>query len=142
MHSIRLRGPWHFEVISIAAGDVASPEGKQQMPADWSRALGSDFRGVVLFSRSFHAPTGLEPDQQVQLTFSSVRSRGTVVLNGELLGPVSDGGASFDIATRLLPFNQLQVEITQDSPDDPPGGIVGEVQLEIQTVCPRPADEE
>ncbi len=144
MHIIRLRGPWQFEVVEQIAplGPVANSAGKQHQPADWSDILGAEFRGTVRYRRIFHEPSGLEPDQGVWLVVTRVRSHAKVELDGVLLGEVhGDEPAEFPIATRLRPTCELVITVTHDDSSDPhPGGLVGEVQLAIQTVRPRPID--
>ena len=59
VHTIRLRGPWPYEPISRSirrddgrvseTSDDLPPGGRLQMPADWGRTLGPDFRGRVRY---------------------------------------------------------------------------------------------
>ena len=141
MHVIRLRGPWQYEVLQRLAGDASrAGTGRQQLPADWSDVLGPDFRGTVRYRRKFHQPTGLEPDQQVWLSIESLVSSAMVSLNGHEL-PVCDGNAwQHEVHELLLPTCELTIDVTHPVGTTGPGGLVGLVQLEIQTVRPRPLD--
>ena len=155
MHVIRLRGPWDYEplerltlaadgTIAPANGQLPEP-GRITMPSDWGRTLGVDFRGRVRYVRPFGRPTNLGPAERVWLACSGVDLRGVAWLNGQPLGPI-DGYravARFDVTERLGERNQLVVEVElppltyQDEqklrPDRAglPGGIIGEVRLEI-----------
>lgn len=146
MHEIRLRGPWDYEVLEPALGETGehgprNPAGKQKLPSDWSEPLGSDFRGRVAYRRRFHAPTGLEEDQEVWLAVTGIRSHGKVELNGTVLGEVErESQVRFPVAALLKTFNLLTIEVTHGIAEAMAGGIVGEVLLEIQTVRPRPSD--
>ncbi|QDU55989.1 hypothetical protein [Aeoliella mucimassa] len=141
MHCIRLRGPWRYEVLERQAGDpTRSSEGKQQLPADWSSTLGDDFRGTVRFVRKFHQPTGLETDQQVWLSIESLVSSARVTLNDQMLPDCEAGNWRHEVHKLLLPSNELTIEVTHPHQAAGPGGLDGLVQLEIQTVRPRPVD--
>ena len=156
-HVIRLRGPWHCQALARTvllpdgtivndAGDLP-PAGRAAVPDDWSHCLGADFRGQVRYARVFHRPTGLGPDSRVMLLFQQVDAWGHLLLNGQPLGkiPPGAGPTRFDVTDRLLPRNELTVDVdlprlTADSPPlerpagraDKAGGLVGEVQLEIE----------
>jgi hypothetical protein len=124
--------------------------GQVTMPTDWGDSLGSDFRGRVAYYRSFGCPTGLGPGDRVVLVMEAVDALGQVRLNRQLLGDIPAGlqSCSLDVTGKLLPRNQLQVEVElPELPDDVqgiagellprpgrehlPGGLVGEVRLEI-----------
>ncbi len=146
MHSIRLRGPWRYEVLEHLAGEDSVPTtGKQKMPGDWSEPLGADFRGTVRYRRTFHMPTGLEEGQQVWLAIDCVDSNATVTLNSTSLGSLAlntETGESWrhEIQDSLLPTSELIIDVTHPAQAPGPGGLTGEVRLEIQTVKPRPVD--
>jgi hypothetical protein len=146
MHIIRLRGPWQLEPVAryvargggqqCAADDLPAP-GRAQMPADWSATCGPDFRGVVRYRRSFQQPTGLTPGDTVRLVVEPPQSRATVRLADQELGIVRFNGppGRFDITRLLADHNQLEIVVEHPAPDDPsesPGGLVGEVRLEIE----------
>ena len=146
MHFIRLRGPWRLEVLEQLAGASTVREGKQQMPADWSALLGDDFRGTVRYRRVFHEPTGLEPGQQVWLSIEGLATSATISLNGTPLPPHAEvaGGQNnewrHEIRELLLPNSELIIDVNHPATAAGPGGLTGLVQLEIQTVRPRPVD--
>jgi hypothetical protein len=115
------------------------------MPSDWGNILGCDFFGRVSYRRTFHGPTGLESGERAMLVVEPPRARGTIALNGSRLGDVATGGPSarIDITSLLQELNQLEIVVehlmldaAQEGDDDvfrsPPGGLVGEVRLEIE----------
>ncbi len=154
-HIIRLRGPWQYQPLArtIRMADGSSqnesgnlpPPGRAKMPADWGESLGADFRGRVLYTRTFNRPTGLDEGQRVDLVVEQVDAFGVVSLNGQPLGEVglSDTAPRFDITALLQPHNELRIEVelprlTADSAplvrpgrENLPGGLIGEVRLEI-----------
>jgi hypothetical protein len=112
------------------------------MPADWGNALGNDFRGVVRYTRTFNRPTNLDPHEHVWLVIERPRSSGNVELNGEELGlAVHDYPWRYDITRLLGDFNKLTIVVRHPQSDryhslepgidDLPGGLFGEVRLEI-----------
>ncbi len=154
MHTIRLRGPWHYEPVArfdIVGNDAAGnsikdnlpPAGKQKMPADWTSTLGADFHGKVRYRRTFHAPTGLEAGQGVGLVVEEGATVLAVWLNNRPLIPAlapAPGNSRFAIEQLLQPTNQLLIEVEHRAADPGVGGLTGEVRLEIETVRPRPVD--
>lgn len=152
-HTIRLRGPWQCRPLArtvlIASGETASESGelpiggRVEVPADWGGLLGADFRGRVRYTRGFGIPTGIEPGQRLDLVVERVDAFGQVFLNGQPLGTVADTLARFDVTVLLKPRNELIIEVelprlTPESAPLPrpgreglPGGLVGEVRLEI-----------
>jgi hypothetical protein len=154
MHTIRLRGPWQLEALERwlpqrAGRHERSATGmplraRMKMPADWSGAFGADFRGRVRFCRTFHKPTGLEGDERVWLVIEPPRSAGEVVLNDQPIGSVRVGRppVRFDITAMLDDDNRLEIVVEHPLLDDSgaadddgtslPGGLIGEVRLEIE----------
>jgi hypothetical protein len=155
IHVIRLRGPWQVEPIEryIRCSDGCIersidklPLGaRATMPADWVDVWGRDFFGRVCYRRTFHGPTGLESGERAMLVVEPPQSHGTIVLNGTPLGQVASGGPGvrIDITSLLQVRNQLEIVVehptldaAQRADDDviqlPPGGLVGEVRLEIE----------
>jgi hypothetical protein len=115
------------------------------MPADWSKTLGPDFLGRVRYRRTFQKPTGLESGERVFLVVEPPRFWGEVSLSGESLGGVRWGAAPLrcDITDRLEDHNRLEIVVEHPSLDSggranddggtrSPGGLVGEVRLEIE----------
>jgi len=157
MHIIRLRGPWRLEAVERF---VLQPDGTYRttsadlpsaarvtMPADWAESLGNDFLGRVRYLRTFQKPTGLEPGERVFLVVEPPRSRGALTLSGQPLGEIHWGGrrVRFDITAKLEDHNRLEIVVEHpsldaagtpidDSGTDSPGGLVGEVRLEIEEI--------
>ena len=155
-HIIRLRGPWQLEPLqrfvkrSYGGYDGPTgglpPNGRWKMPADWCETMGPDFLGVVRYRRTFHRPTNVDPRQRVWLVVEPPRSCGMVRLNGEFLGYARFGAPAgrFDVAHLLTTTNSLEIEVEHPELDENgmplddgsvhvPGGLVGEVRLEIES---------
>src|SRR4029079_7101251 len=154
MHTIRLRGPWVLEplqrYVKRSFGGYAGltnglpPGDRGQMPADWCATMGHDFLGVVRYSRKFNRPTNLTRDR-VWLVVEPPRSCGLVRVNRSFLGDVRYGSAPgrFDITDLIEDHNVVDIDGEHpelddegNAPDDGsefvPGGLVGEVRLEIE----------
>lgn len=155
MHSIRLRGPWQLEPICRyvprkdgffdAEVENLPAAATMKMPTDWSAAFGGDFLGRVRYVRTFHAPPGLVPEERVWLVVEPQRSLARVMMGDDVLGTVVATGPAqrFDITHRLESFNRVEIvvdhpalangEIAEGAVDvSLPGGLVGEVRLEIE----------
>lgn len=155
MHTIRLRGPWQVEPVARFVleadgsyrldGESLPPAARVTMPADWSATCGPDFFGRVRYRRVFHRPTGLESGERVFLVVEPPRSSASIILNGDVLGFVNseEPAGRFEISDRLEEDSQLEIIVDHPSLDDtkstvddpgilPPGGLVGEVRLEIE----------
>jgi hypothetical protein len=152
-HTIRLRGPWTLEPLERFAErshggyqpqQASLPRERQQMPADWCEPLGPDFLGIVRYRRNFNRPTNLQ-DDRVWLLIEPPRSCGLVRVNGSELGYVRFGAPAgrFDITPLLKDHNSIEIDVehpelddNSKAPDDGsiyvPGGLVGEVRLEIE----------
>jgi len=158
VHSIRLCGPWRLEPTGrFLSADVGLPRLVAQdlpetqtakMPANWSAVYGPEYCGQVRYTRRFHKPQGLEDREAVWLVVEPARSRAEVWLNGQRLGELScaDSRLRVDVTKLLVDFNELVIVVTHpaidNSVDNPtnaihdatsrePGGLVGEVRLEI-----------
>jgi hypothetical protein len=150
MHTIRLRGPWSVEpleryVLRADGGYERSTAelpaaAKMTMPADWGAVLGASFLGLVRYQRNFQKPTGLESGERVWLVVEGPRSRGSVELNRRRLG---EAGGRFDITELMEDHNRLEVVVEHPALDSRgvggddgdnalPGGLIGEVRLEIE----------
>jgi hypothetical protein len=157
MHIIRLRGPWEVEAVARIelqtdgsyrpVKESLPAAARARMPADWSAAMGAEFYGRVRFVRTFNQPTGLESGERVFLVVEPPRSCGLVRMNGHELGCVRFGGAAgrFDITPLLKDHNSVEIDVEHPELDDDgnppddgcvdiPGGLVGEVRLEIEEV--------
>ena len=115
------------------------------MPADWSATCGADFLGRVRYRRTFHRPTDLDSGERVFLVVEPARSSACVTLKGALVGVVYSGepAGRFEITDRLEEDNRLEIIVDYPALDFmkstvgdpsllPPGGLVGEVRLEIE----------
>lgn len=160
-HRIRLRGPWELELLAryvaagqgvAAAAEVAEglpPATRVDVPGDWGRLLGAEFRGRVRYRRAFHAPP-LSEGEAVWLVVDGVDALGSAALNGEPLGPIPGyaAPAQFDITQRVRPYNLLAIEVKMPPAADEqagtlrpgragmPGGLIGEVRLEVRRAEP------
>jgi hypothetical protein len=121
------------------------PPTKQTMPADWANCFGGDFFGRVRYHRVFQWLGGLESGERAFLVVEPPRSEGCILLAGQLLGFVFPGepAGRFDITNQLQYDNHLEVFVDHPALNemrskvgDPtkllPGGLVGEVRLEIE----------
>ena len=134
-HEIRLRGPWRYEWTGAAASPQGMPPvGRVMMPATW-QSLFDARAGSARFRRRFHRPTNLGARERVMLVFNGVGGSGQVALNEEPVGPVGGNALPerFDVTARLLPTNELTVEIEYDPASGEPGGLWGTVALEIHS---------
>lgn len=151
IHTIRLRGPWRYEplfrIIRTPAGELVEqtcgmpPPGRVEIPSDWGKILGADFRGRVRFRRRFHCPTGLTRESVVKLVVQQVADFGFVELNGKRVGdiPPCAVGTRFQITRYLSASNDLSVVVERAAESTPdraigcpqPGGLIGDVFLEI-----------
>ena len=155
MHTIRLRGPWQLEPVARfepesdgtyrATSENLPPATRAKMPANWADAFGPGFLGRVRYVRTFQKPTGLESGGRVFLVVSPPQSEGCILLGGQLLGFVYPGESAqrFDITERLDSHNTVEIFVDHPALDElrskvgdpaalPPGGLVGEVRLEIE----------
>ena len=136
-HAIRLRGPWTCQPLDWADASAAPlpAGGTLEMPGDWGRLLGDDFRGRVRFTRQFNLPTGLDAGQRVWLVIDSVHAEADVVLNGSSVGQVCNvpnpPAGRFDITSLLQSRNELVVEVSCPATSPEPGRL-GLVKLEIE----------
>ena len=144
-HVIRLRGPWELQPLaSWQSSDNSLPKGgRLEMPSDWSKLLGADFRGRVRHLRRFGRPTGLDAGERVWLVCDGATDAATIFLNGAQLGAVISGSnqpARFEVTDRLLRRNELVIDVEfpaaeATNPSDAAafrcGGLTGGVRLEI-----------
>ena len=141
MHSIRLRGPWQYQILEKFDDDLAKlpqvasekqPSGELRFPCDWAAPLTRLSR--LELRRSFNAPTGigsslvaivvdgLNPAENLNLTMA---------LNHCSIPPTTSGwSVRFDITTQIQPHNQLVFHITLN----PRRTYPGEVTLQISDV--------
>ncbi len=154
-HRIRLRGPWTVEPLartairadgtSIDLGGILPSACRASIPSDWGDLFGADFRGRVRYSRRFHQPTGMAEIERIELVIQQVDAFGAVWLNGQSLGEIPLGFVEFraEIKDCLQRYNLLEIQVEcpvwmNHEVAEPrgrrigrPGGLVGEVLLEI-----------
>jgi hypothetical protein len=89
-HSFRLRDPWQREEL----GD-----------------------GGVRWSRGFHRPTGLEPDDELWLVCSGLPAGASVAMNtAALTQPGHEGAYQFNVTALLADKNRVAIEIPSSGP--------------------------
>jgi hypothetical protein len=154
-HHIRLHGPWECCVLSrsvrLADGSWQEtraglpPSGRVRIPTDGIPSLGEGCRDRILLTRRFHQPTGLVPDDRVDLVIEGLAAGATVTLNGVALRAILFGQDSvrYDVTRCLQRRNELALEVevpgaTADASGSPPcagkasqGGLCREIRLEI-----------
>lgn len=129
MHRIRLHGPWEV------SGPLTAEPRSEQWPLDWGALFGPT-AGVARFARSFQAPTNLDADERVWLSFAGLGGEGQISLNSHVLQDVTAQSSSLavDITERLQQRNRLEIELRFDPITAlGRGGIYGEVALMIET---------
>jgi hypothetical protein len=127
-HVIRLRGPW--ECVPVEA--PASEPLRVTPPCDVREVLGADYRGRVLFRRSFHAPVALVANESLWLVIESVGGPARVTLDGTPLGEIAAGEAwDCDITSRQRQSMQVTVELTVGD-ENGIGPTLGAVRLEVR----------
>jgi hypothetical protein len=157
IHVIRLRGPWNYEPVgrfertalgrylTQAFTENLPPPGRVKLPTDWAESVGPNFRGIVRYKRRFNKPSGLESGEAVWLVVEAVRSAAQLTLNDCPLGELRAGDPPFRklITEMLFLNNDLEIMVghpelqntgwpVANSEIDRPGGIIGEVKLEIR----------
>jgi len=156
-HTIRLRGPWHFEPLArsivtpdgqmVERADNLPPAGRGSVPSDWEGCVGRDFRGRVRYRRSFNPPGTLDSHERLWLVVEGVDAQGVISLNGIRLGAVTGYSiwASFDVTKLVGPRNEVALEVELPASADRsagplrpgreqlPGGPIGELRLEVRS---------
>lgn len=146
IHRMHLKGPWQFEWLSgpfdqdgrpitPVANDpgVLMSDSRIRMPASWQSAFGI-VCGTAKFSRRFHKPTNLDPNERVHIAFDGIRGKAKFALNGSSIEAQGDA-SSFDVTERLVPSNLLTVEITVDAEDlAASAGLYAAVAIDIYVI--------
>lgn len=127
-HYIRLRGPWVCEPF----GENAPPKTRMSIPCRWDEGGLKGFIGKVRFRRRFGKPRRLDPHERVWLKMEGISGHGRVLLNETSIGEVSTTESEWDVTPLIGDRNELVVEIESTTS---PGGITGEVALEIRTTA-------
>lgn len=153
-HVIRLRGPWHFEVLSAKNRDAESvaggahlssasdshdprPAGSAPLPHDWTAGVECGDEGRICWRRRFSRPSNLDPGEAVWLCIAGRGATLAIALNGESLGTITgtEPTREFDVTPLLKPRNELAIEVVglPGSPlAPPPKKAEANVRLEIR----------
>jgi hypothetical protein len=132
VHRINLRGPWKLE-----HGTEAAPQ-KVRLPAEWHE-LFSGCSGAVRLTRTFHRPTNLGPEEEVDLVFEQWPGTWAIHLNQRPIAEFRDSSAEkpqrITISSLLQPANTLSAETRLDdrSGRQVDQGWVGAASLEIRS---------
>ena len=112
MHTIRLRGPWEYQVLfDDKQPDVKDlPSGRINAPIRWRELHGADFQGHVCYQRSFNLPTGLSDSTVIRLHVGDVELVG-ILLNGNALTDQENGSMKSNLRSMLEPANRLELKI-------------------------------
>jgi hypothetical protein len=103
-HSIRLREPWDRELTEE----------------------------LVRWRRSFHAPTGLESDDDLWLMIADLPPAAIVGVNGTVLSRTIDGAHSrFDLTPVLAEKNRVAIEVPCATGCEAPAAFPYDVRLAI-----------
>lgn len=138
-HRILLRGPWQCEWLDGPVPALDEARTRLHMPVSWQDAFGA-VSGRVRFSRRFHLPTNLEPEERVVLAFAAVGGSAQFTVNETDIDPdrQPDGMLRCDVTDLLKPANMLTVDVEFDPQAvDEPGGLWKPVAIEIHWAGPR-----
>jgi len=140
-HTIRLRGPWQYEVLErFDAGDMSGElkvSGRVKLPCDWNAPPWSEFYGRVRFTRTFNWPEPLEPHERLSLMFDVGPSCQAAELNGKRLVVFeSDKPVRVDVSHLVATSNTLAVEVERalgdlDAAEAVPADFIHEIYLEV-----------
>ncbi len=141
-HTIRLRGPWLYEVIERFDGEGDSlgtaTSGRIKLPCDWGKPPWGDFFGRARFTRTFNWPEPLEPNERLALVFEVGNACVSAELNGQTLLQFGDINkpVRVDVTDRIKINNRLAIDVRRVNPkarDDPSSSpaFIREVYLEV-----------
>ncbi len=134
VHTIRLRGPWQYAVVSPDHGDQPEEARTWQtvrLPATWADLSEFDSSARIRLRRRFHKPTGVEPHEMVFLVVTINGQHVDLCLNNTPLVPTGSGHAEeFRITEHLAETNELSVAF--DRPATPDEQPILAAQLEIR----------
>jgi hypothetical protein len=135
-HVIRLRGPWECRPADAPDDEPV----RVTPPCDLREVFGREFRGRVVFRRSFHAPVALVAGEALWLAIDSVGGAARVTLDGALLGEIAPGRDvvwECDITTRQQTRMRLEIEMTVEDAAKSP--TLGPVRLEVRDARDTPS---
>ncbi|MGY8768119.1 MAG: glycosyl hydrolase 2 galactose-binding domain-containing protein [Pirellulales bacterium] len=106
-HCIRLHGPWQSTPAS------SSEETRVKLPGDWSAVCSGEVPRTL--TRFFNSPTGLDPNEKVELVFENVPVEGTVAFNEQPIGQLTGQKTSvrIDVTSHLKLRNEIKIEVIQ-----------------------------
>lgn len=121
-HTIRLRGPWQYEVVERfdAGSDPGEPHasGRVKLPCNWNEPPWGDFCGRARFTRTFNWPEPLEPHEQLSLMFDVGADCVIAELNGKRLVEFkSKRPVRVDISGRVEISNTLAIAVQRSAKD-------------------------
>lgn len=137
-HRMFLKGPWQCEWLEGPEPALGEAPSQVRMPVSWQDAFGP-VSGRVRFSRRFHSPTNLEPEEHVVLAFEGLGGAVEITVNGKTLASADtpEDVLRCDVTELLKPFNELTVDVRFDATStDRPGGLWQPVAIEIHFVMP------
>jgi hypothetical protein len=113
-----LHGPWqlylHRPSSDPAVRSALEAYGRFTAPSGLSDQLPADYRGTAVLQRSFHRPTGLDDQSQLQLRIVT-NFAGPLSLNEHSLGTVTASEQVFDVTRLLQTRNQVRIEVVIDA---------------------------
>ena len=149
-HVIRLRGPWHFEVLpaddrdapdsrgiehsqATQAASAPRPAGSAPLPHDWTTGIERPAGARLCWRRRFSRPTNLDPGEAVWLCVVGRGATLAVALNGDYLGTVATEQPvrEFDVTSRLTPRNELTIDVHRPA-DAPPGQTSSKAEVNVR----------
>jgi hypothetical protein len=128
-HRIRLRGPWEYETLTSATGELRL-SGRLNMPCRLHETVQAGVAGRVRFRRRFGLPRILDEHERVWLTFRGVPTRAAITLNTRQLEFGAGDECECEVTALLGNRNELLIELDLgcESRD-----LWGEAALEIRT---------
>jgi hypothetical protein len=114
-------------------GDQAASSHRVRLPAEWEQLFG-DRTGEVRLMRTFHRPTNLDIQEEVDLVFQNWPGLWVVSLNDRQIGELRDPNPErIGITAVLQPSNQISFQTRVVPPiGERQRAVVGGVALEIR----------
>lgn len=95
----------------------------------WERTLADH---AVQWSRGFHRPTGLDPDDALWLVVAGMPADAEVALNGQVLEPAAaDRPGQFDVTGLVADSSRVVISVPRQAVDPPPEAFPYDVRLGI-----------
>lgn len=142
-YRILLRGPWECEWLEGPEPEIDDVPRRVRMPISWQDAFGR-VGGRVRFTRRFHTPTNLEPDERVLLAFEAAGGQCSFAVNKTSIQPepYADDVLRCDVTELLQPANVatanvVEVDVEFDAREaSEPGGLWELVAVEMHSDTP------